>query len=65
MIISNGIATLSDLELAVAACRRMGNHDIAILKCTSSYPAPLEEANLRTNQVFYRLRLAEFKKIEL
>ncbi len=48
MIISNGIATLSDLELAVAACHRMGNHDIAILKCTSSYPAPLEEANLRT-----------------
>jgi len=48
MIISTGIATLADIEEAVNACRRMGNNDIALLKCTSSYPAPVEEANLLT-----------------
>jgi pseudaminic acid synthase len=48
MIISTGIATLSDIEEAVNACKRMGNNQIALLKCTSSYPAPVEDANLRT-----------------
>lgn len=46
VIISTGIATQEDIELALDACRRMGNNDIALLKCTSSYPAPIEEANL-------------------
>jgi pseudaminic acid synthase len=46
IIISTGIAEEVDIELALDACRRMGNHDIALLKCTSSYPAPIEEANL-------------------
>ena len=46
IIISTGIAGLEDIELALDACHRMGNYDIALLKCTSSYPAPLEEANL-------------------
>ncbi len=46
MIISTGIATLEDIELALDACRRMGNHQIALLKCTSSYPSPIEEANM-------------------
>jgi pseudaminic acid synthase len=32
--------------LALDACRRMGNNDIALLKCTSSYPAPINEANM-------------------
>ena len=48
MIISTGIATLADIEAAVHACRRVGNSDITLLKCTSSYPAPVEEANLLT-----------------
>ena len=48
VIISTGIATLADIEEAVNACRRMGNEQIALLKCTSAYPAPLEECNLRT-----------------
>lgn len=48
IIISTGIATLTDIEEAVNACRRMGNNDISLLKCTSSYPAPVEEANLLT-----------------
>lgn len=46
IIISTGIATMEDIELALAACRKMGNYDIALLKCTSSYPAPVEEANM-------------------
>ena len=48
MIISTGIATLADIEEAVNACKKMGNKQIALLKCTSAYPAPLEESNLRT-----------------
>jgi pseudaminic acid synthase len=46
VIISTGIATIEDIELALEACQRMGNNDIALLKCTSSYPAPIEEANM-------------------
>ena len=46
VIISTGIAELADIELAVDACKRMGNTKIALLKCTSSYPAPIEEANM-------------------
>ena len=46
IIISTGIATHEDIELALDACYRMGNKDIALLKCTSSYPAPIEEANM-------------------
>lgn len=48
IIISTGIASLADIEEAVNACRRVGNNQIALLKCTSSYPAPIEEANLIT-----------------
>lgn len=46
IIISTGIAEQADIELALNACRRMGNNDIALLKCTSSYPAPIQEANM-------------------
>ncbi|MBV4416550.1 pseudaminic acid synthase [Clostridium tyrobutyricum] len=48
VILATGIATLSDIEEAVSACKRMGNNQIAILKCTSAYPAPLEDVNLNT-----------------
>ena len=48
VIISTGISTLSDIEEAVNACKRMGNHQISLLKCTSAYPAPFKEMNLRT-----------------
>lgn len=48
MIISTGIATLEDIQLAVKTCRDAGNNDIVLLKCTSAYPAPLDEANLLT-----------------
>jgi len=46
MIISTGIAEYEDIRLAVETCRKAGNNDITLLKCTSSYPAPVEEANL-------------------
>lgn len=46
IIISTGIAEIEDIELALEACKRMGSSDIALLKCTSSYPAPIEEANM-------------------
>ena len=46
VIISTGIAGLEDIELALEACKRMGNNQIVLLKCTSSYPAPIEDANL-------------------
>lgn len=47
VIISTGIATLSDIEEAINACKRMGNEHVALLKCTSEYPSPLEEINLK------------------
>jgi pseudaminic acid synthase len=46
VIISTGIAGLDDIELAVETCRKAGNDQIILLKCTSSYPAPIEDANL-------------------
>ena len=46
MIISTGIATYEDIQLAVDNCKAVGNNDITIFKCTSAYPAPIEEANL-------------------
>lgn len=46
IILSTGIAGLEDIERALAACREAGNEDIALLKCTSSYPAPVAEANM-------------------
>lgn len=46
MIMATGIAEMEDIQLAVDACRKVGNNDITLLKCTSAYPAPLEEANV-------------------
>lgn len=48
MVISAGIATEEDIELAIKACHEAGNHDITLLRCVSAYPAPLENVNLRT-----------------
>ncbi|CAL2060681.1 pseudaminic acid synthase [Tenacibaculum sp. 190524A05c] len=48
IIISTGIATKEDIELAIQTCKEEGNEDITILKCTSAYPAALEDANLLT-----------------
>lgn len=48
IIISTGIASLEDIELAIKTCKEAGNEDITILKCTSQYPAMPEDANLLT-----------------
>lgn len=48
MVISTGIATPEDIELAIKTCKDSGNDDITLLKCTSAYPAPIEDANLMT-----------------
>lgn len=48
IIISTGIASLDDIELAIQTCLDAGNNQIAILKCTSSYPSPFDEINLNT-----------------
>lgn len=52
IIMSTGIAEYEDIQLAIETCRAVGNNDITILKCTSSYPAPIEEANLVMMQQF-------------
>lgn len=46
IIISTGIADHNDIDLALDACRKMGNDQIVLLKCTSAYPARIEDANL-------------------
>jgi pseudaminic acid synthase len=48
VIMSTGISPLAEITEAVAACRKRGNKDLVVLKCTSSYPAPLKEMNLLT-----------------
>ena len=48
MIISTGIATEEEIKDAVEACRNVGNNQIALLKCTSEYPAPIGSMNLKT-----------------
>jgi len=46
IIISTGIATIEEIQDAVEICRGVGNEEIILLKCTSAYPASLEDANL-------------------
>ncbi len=48
IIISTGIATIDEIQDAVDICREVGNEGIVLLKCTSAYPTPLKEANLKT-----------------
>jgi pseudaminic acid synthase len=48
MIISTGMANLGEIQEAVETARSNGAGGIALLHCTSAYPAPIEEANVRT-----------------
>jgi sialic acid synthase SpsE len=50
MMISAGMAYLSEIEDAVEAIRKTGNNDIIILHCVSCYPADAEEINLKKMQ---------------
>jgi len=48
LIMSTGMASIEEIEEAVSAARRAGASQIALLKCTSAYPARAEDMNLRT-----------------
>ena len=48
IILSTGIAKKTDIELALQTIRKKSKEKIILLKCTSSYPTPLDEANLLT-----------------
>ena len=48
VIMSTGMATLAEIDEAVTTIREAGCKQLAILKCTSTYPAPPEEMHLRT-----------------
>jgi len=48
IVVSTGVADLNDIELALATLRKAGATDIILLKCTTAYPAPIEESNLLT-----------------
>lgn len=48
IIMSTGMATLAEIDEAVRTIREAGGSQLALLKCTSAYPAPPEEMNLRT-----------------
>jgi N-acetylneuraminate synthase len=48
IIMSTGMASLAEIDEAVRTIRTTGGSQLALLKCTSAYPAPPEEMNLRT-----------------
>ncbi len=48
IVMSTGMGSLEEIEEAIAAIYGQGNHDLALLKCSSAYPAKREEMNLRT-----------------
>ena len=56
VILSTGMATWQDIQLAIDAANAVGNYDIALLQCTSLYPAPVHLSNLAAirsmNQAF-------------
>lgn len=48
IIMSTGMANLAEIDEAVRTIRKAGGNQLALLKCTSAYPASAEEMNLRT-----------------
>ena len=56
VIVSSGIATGDDIKLAIDTIKNEGNNQICLLKCTSSYPSPIEEANLCMIQDFQKIQ---------
>ena len=47
VILATGIAYLEDMERALQVCKEEGNEQVVLLKCTSAYPSPYEEMNLK------------------
>lgn len=50
VIISTGMAEMDEIEAAVRVLRENGTKDLTILHCTTEYPAPLDDVNLRVMQ---------------
>ena len=48
VILSTGVADECDILLAINTCRAQGNHSIVVLKCTSAYPTPVDQTELRS-----------------
>lgn len=65
MIISVGISSFEEIQEAIDACKSVGNNDITILKCTSAYPAKLEDMNLNTIKDMYQKFALQGVKIGL
>lgn len=65
MIISVGISSFDEIQEAVDACKSVGNNDITLLKCTSAYPAKLEDMNLNTIKDMYEKFAPQGVKIGL
>ena len=47
VIIATGVAYLEDIERALRVCKEEGNNQVILLKCTSTYPAPYEDMNIK------------------
>ena len=65
MIISTGISSFEEIQGAIDTCKSVGNNDITILKCTSSYPARLEDMNIITIKDMYEKFAPQGVKIGL
>lgn len=52
IILSSGMATDEEISEAIEVCRSVGNDNITLLKCTSSYPTPLQNAHLKAMKGF-------------
>lgn len=48
IILSTGMASLEEIEMAVKAIKEAGSSELVLLKCSSDYPAVTDEMNLRT-----------------
>ncbi len=65
MIISVGVSSFEEIQEAVKTCQSVGNNNITLLKCTSSYPAKSEDMNLITIKDLYEKFSAQGVKIGL
>ncbi len=48
LIVSTGMASIEDIDLAIETIKSNGNDDVSLLQCTSIYPTPSEEINIST-----------------
>ena len=65
IIMSTGISSYDEIQEAIDVCKSVGNNDITILKCTSAYPAKIEDMNLATIKDMYEKFAPQGVKIGL